>query len=57
MAGTLKPKRSAFLTDRNCLLCTNLLLGDDFMQCSVYGERILLPAVAAEDCPSFEESE
>lgn len=57
MASTLRPRREALLTDRNCLLCKHILIGDDSMQCSVYGERILLPSVAAEDCPAFEEAD
>jgi hypothetical protein len=48
--------RAALMTKKNCLICSNIVIGDDFMQCRVYGERILMPAAAAEDCPSFEES-
>ncbi len=48
--------RAALMKQKNCLICSHIVIGDDFMQCRIYGERILLPSVAAEDCPSFEES-
>ncbi len=43
--------------ERHCFNCINLLAGEDTEFCRVYGERILQPHDAAQDCPSFEETQ
>ncbi len=41
----------------HCLLCENLMEGGGRWFCTIYGEWILAPADAAEDCPAFKEME
>lgn len=41
----------------NCLLCENLMEGGGREFCTIFGQWILSPSIAAEDCPAFKEAE